>query len=452
MGREFSYEVLAPIAQKTDMEVQTALSRLTDAELVFCRGTPPQATFLFKHALVRDVPYGSLLRGQRQQLHGRIADVLAEHFPTTVEAEPEVMAHHYREAGMADAASTYFERAGDRAAARSAYIEATAHFRAAIEEADRLSQKDERIRRALTLLLKLGPAIAVTIGDWKPEVEAVYRRAYDLGREVGDWPQLFRATWGLWLCAHRTDNKRSRKWTKELTSVAQRLGDESLLLEAQHCRWGDEYYGGTVPQLLETTEEGIRRYDAKRHAQLAEAFAGHDPGVCALAIHATGLALRGLPDQARRVVERALLLAGSLSHQPSNAWGHATAGWPFMIIRDRHGGERMGARTVALAEKFDLPMIRWWGQYVMGWGKAQGLTLSEGLALMEEAFPRRVTEGLYKFFGTTLAEARFDAGRVTDALALVDHAVNTGEGPGSGLYVPEVHRFRGVFLRSLEYP
>ena len=159
IGREFSYEVLAPIAQKTDMEVQTALSRLTDAELVFCRGTPPQATFLFKHALVRDVAYGSLLRGQRQQLHGRIANVLAEHFPTTVEAEPEVIAHHYREAGMADAASTYFERAGDRAAARSAYIEATAHFRAAIEEADRLPQKDERARRALTLLLKLGPAI-----------------------------------------------------------------------------------------------------------------------------------------------------------------------------------------------------------------------------------------------------------------------------------------------------
>ena len=143
-------------------------------------------------------------------------------------------------------------------------------------------RRDERARRALTLLLKLGPAIAVTIGEWKPEVEAVYRRAHDLGREVGDGPKLFRATWGLWLCASRTDNKQSRKWTEELTSLAQRLGDESLLLEAQHCRWGDEFYGGNVPRLLETSEEGIRRYDAKRHAQLADAFGGHDPGVCAL--------------------------------------------------------------------------------------------------------------------------------------------------------------------------
>ena len=185
---------------------------------------------------------------------GALPTCWLEHFSTTVEAEPEVLAHHYREAGMADAASTHFERAGDRAAARFAYIEATAHFRAAIEETDRLPQRDERARRVLTLLLKLGPAIAV-FGDWKPEVEAIYRRAHDLGREVGDGPQLFWATWGLWLCTSRKDNKQSRKWTEELTSLAERLGDESLLLEAQHCRWGDEIFGGNVPRTVEAAEE-----------------------------------------------------------------------------------------------------------------------------------------------------------------------------------------------------
>jgi class 3 adenylate cyclase/predicted ATPase len=452
IGREFSYEVLAPIAQKTDMELQTALSRLTDAELVFCRGTPPQATFLFKHALVRDVAYGSLLRGQRQQLHGRIADVLAEYFPITVEAEPEVIAHHCREAGMADAASTYFERAGDRAAARSAYIEATAHFRAAIEQADRLPQTDERGRRALTLLLRLGPAIAVTIGEWRPEVEAVYRRARDLGREVDYGPKLFRATWGLWLCTSRRDNKQSRKWTEELTSLAQRLDDDSLLLEAQHCRWGDEFFGGNVPRILETTEEGIRRYDAKRHAHLADAFGGHDPGVCALGIHSLGLALRGFPDQGRRTLEKAFGHAEFLSHPTSIGWVHRQGGFIFMILRDCYGGERMGERLVALAEKFDLPYFRWLGQYFMGWAKARGLALSEGLALMEEAFLPTLNEVLYKFLAAALAEARFDAGRVTDALALVDHALDTGEGPASGLYVSEIHRLRGVFLRSLGSP
>jgi len=378
IGREHSHALLALVTRKPDAELEAALDRLVAAGLLFRQGLPPHATYLFKHALVRDVAYGSLLRDQRQQLHGRIADVLAEHFPTTVEAEPEVLALHYREAGMADAASTYYERAGDRAAARSAYIEATAHFRAAIEEADRLSQKDERTRRALTLLLKLGPAIAVTIGEWKPEVEAVYRRAYDLGREVGDGPQLFWATWGLWYCTSRRDNKQSRKWTEELTSLAQRLGDESLLLEAQHCRWGDEVFGGDVPQLLEASEEGIRRYDPKRHAQLTAALGGHDPGVCAHTSHALGLSLRGLPDQARRTVERALLLAESLPHPPSIAFAYKWAGSCLMIACDRHGCERIGARCLALLEKFDLPVFRWNGRYWMGWAKAQGLTLSVG--------------------------------------------------------------------------
>src|SRR4029077_15917897 len=232
--------------------------------------------------------------------------------------------------GMVDAASTYFERAGDRAAARSAYIEATAHFRAALEQADRLPQKDERGRRALTLLLKLGPSIALTIGEWKPEVEAVYRRARDLGREVDDGPKLFRATWGLWLCTSRTDNKQSRKWTEEPTSLAQQLDDDSLLLEAQHCRWGDEFFGGNVPRLLETTEAGIRHYDATRHAQLGEDFGGHDPGACALGAHSVGLALRGFPDQARSTLEKAFGLAEFLSHPPSIGWAHRHGGVTFM--------------------------------------------------------------------------------------------------------------------------
>ena len=455
IGREFSYEVLAPIAQKTDMEVQTALSRLTAAELVFCRGTPPQATYLFKHALVRDVAYGSLLRGQRQHLHGRIADVLAEHFPMSVEAQPEVMAHHYRVAGMAAAASTYFERAGDRAAARSAYIEAAAHFRAAIEQADRLPQKDERARRALTLLLKLGPAIASTFGESKPEVEAVYHRARDLGREVGDGPNLFRATWGLWIYANRKGDGQSRKWTDELTSLAEQLADDDLLLEAQHCRWGDEFWGGDVPRILEATGEGIRRYDPKRHSHLGDAFGGHDPGVCALGCRAVALWLHGFADQAQRAAEETLALAETLSHPPSMAFAQRVSAIGFMVARDRIRCVAVVQGMAAVAEKFDLPIFGWFGRYFMGWAKAQGPTLLDGLAMMEEAFPFIASAHGYagtKLHGYHLAEARFEAGRVADALALVDHSLSAGEGSTRGLYASEIHRLQGLFLGNLRFP
>jgi hypothetical protein len=132
------------------------------------------------------------------------------------------------------------------------------------------------------------------------------------------------------------------------------------------------------------------------------------------------------------------VLARSLSHPPSIALGHATAGRTLVLVRDRQSCERAGARTVALAEKFDLPYFRWCGRYLMGWAKAQRLTLSEGLASMEEAFPHIGNEQQYKSFGAALAELGFDAGRVTDALALVDRAVNAGEGAARGLCVAEI--------------
>src|SRR5262249_10530273 len=180
--------------------------------------------------------------------------------------------------------------------------------------------------------------------------------------------------------------------------------------ESQHCRWGDEFLSGNVLQLLENSEEGIRRYDTKRHAQLADAFAGHDPGVCALACHAMGFALRGLADQARRAVDKALALAEFLSHPPSIGFAHRFAGQVSLIARDRDGCERMGERLVELAEKFDLPFFGWYGRYFVGWERAQGLTSSEGLALMEEAFPLIVNDQIYKFLGAALADAWFDAG------------------------------------------
>jgi predicted ATPase len=165
-----------------------------------------------------------------------------------------------------------------------------------------------------------------------------------------------------------------------------------------------------------------------------------------------GLSLRGLPDQARRAVEKSSALAEFLSHPPSIGFAHRIAGLVSLLARDRDGCERMGERLVELAEKFDLPFFGWYGRYFMGWTRAQGLTSSEGLALMEEAFPLIVNDQIYKLLGAALADARFDAGGVTDALALVDHAVNTGEGPASGLFVPEVHRLRGVLLKSLGFP
>jgi predicted ATPase len=238
IGREFSYEVLAPIAQKTDMEVQTALSRLTDAELVFCRGTPPQATFLFKHALVRDVAYGSLLRGQRQQLHGRIASILEAQFPDVVESRPELLGHHFSQGGFEEKAIVYWTLAGERAVKRDANAEAIRHFGRALELLEGPPETAERRKAELRILAKLGPALQAARGFAAPEVETTYLRARELCEQLGEPHELFQALWGLWLnSVGRERWNMARPIADELLTVAQRLDDRALLLEAHHAMW-----------------------------------------------------------------------------------------------------------------------------------------------------------------------------------------------------------------------
>src|SRR5262245_34161224 len=123
LGRQFSYALLRSVAQLDETALQHALGRLVHAELLYQRGVPPQATYLFKHALIQDAAYQSLLKGTRQQYHQHIAQVLAEHFPETAETQPELLAHHYTEAGLTAQALPYWQRAGQRALGRSANLE-----------------------------------------------------------------------------------------------------------------------------------------------------------------------------------------------------------------------------------------------------------------------------------------------------------------------------------------
>jgi predicted ATPase len=146
IGREFSYELLTLVAQKSEEEVASSLARLTDAGLVFCRGTPPRATFLFKHALVRDAAYGTLLRGSRQALHARIAGTLEERWPEIVDAQPELLAHHFTEAVSNERALQYWQRAGERALRNAAYQESIAHLEKALAVAEKLAERSDAAR------------------------------------------------------------------------------------------------------------------------------------------------------------------------------------------------------------------------------------------------------------------------------------------------------------------
>src|SRR5690349_11518831 len=201
IGRDFSHELLAAAAPLAEPELQEALRRLVEAGLVFQRGMPPTAEYLFKHAMVQDTAYSTLLRGPRQVLHRRIVEALEQRFPDFIETRPEILAHHYGEAAIADKAISYWHRAGKLSVAKSAVSEATAQLRQGLNLLDRLPETRERKQLELDIHVTLIQALMAGKGSADPEVAAVLQRANRLVTETGavGTPLHFSVLYGLWV-------------------------------------------------------------------------------------------------------------------------------------------------------------------------------------------------------------------------------------------------------------
>jgi len=197
LGREFPYELLAAIAPQDDHALQEGLAQLVEAELLYQRGRPPRARYMFKHALIQDAAYASLLKSTRQQVHQQIAQVLEAQFPALVETQPELVAQHCTAAGGTEQAVVYWQRACQHASDRSAYLEAISHCTTGIELLTTLPETPERTQRALTLHIALGAALQMTKGQAAPEVEHAYTQARALCQQVGETPQLVQVLFGL---------------------------------------------------------------------------------------------------------------------------------------------------------------------------------------------------------------------------------------------------------------
>ena len=238
IGRQFAYDVLSTVSQLDAATLQRELGRLVEAEIVYQRGVPPQATYTFKHALIQDAAYESLLKRTRQQYHQRIAQVLEAQFPDTALLQPELVAHHYTEAGLSAQAVRYWQQAGQRAVERSAYAEAITHLSKGLEVLKTLADTPEHLQQELDLQLALGPVLVVIRGPASPAVEQAYARAQELCQQVGETPQHFPVLWGLWrFYNNRAEYQRARALGERLLSLAQQVHDAALLLEAHHALW-----------------------------------------------------------------------------------------------------------------------------------------------------------------------------------------------------------------------
>jgi class 3 adenylate cyclase/predicted ATPase len=453
IGREFSYELLSPVAERSDDELRGALGRLTDAGLVFQRGTPPEATFLFKHALVRDAAYSTLLRSRRQQLHGRIAAALEGEFPDIVAAHPEVLARHCTEASLHDKAIGYWSRAGDQAVQRASNREAIEHLRRALSLNEEQPETVERSHRELAILSQLGPALMSVYGWPAPEVGTAFERAREVARKLESSVDLAPPLVGLWLFhIGRGQLVRAEEISHELFKIARDCNDDDILLQAHHTAWPTGWIRGKLADAVAHIDAGMDLYDEVRYARHRFVYMGHDPAVCALSVGATVHWALGQAGRGMRLERDARKLAQRLQHPPSLALGLSFVGEAQVARRDVAAAMATAQELLVLCDEHRLPQPRATALMFFGWALAHRGDVAEGIHHLKEGLGIWHRLGARVYLARAiclLAEAYLQGGRYADGVKQVDLALATAVEIGDEGYIPKMHIVRASLLTHL---
>ena len=455
IGREFSHTLLVAIVGKPEADLQAALDRLITAGLLFRQGEPPNASYLFKHALVQDAAYGTLLRSHRQQLHGRIATTLEREFPESMEIQPEILARHCAEARLDEKAVKYWRTAGEQAVRRASNREAIGHFRQALALNENEPPGIARSRIELAILSQLGPALMSVHGWSAPEVGAAFERAEELARELESSVDLAPPLAGLWLFhTARGQFSRADGITNELFNVARTLDDPDVLLQAHHCAWPVRWFRGNFKDATVHIDAGMDLYDEVRHAKQRFLYLGHDPAVCALSINAILQWLLGHPTLGMQLERDAINLARRLQHVPSLA--HAL--WFVCQARVLRGDAAAVIDTakelLTLSEDHGLPQTRAVALIYQGWAMGQSKDAAEGIRCVEDgltAWNRIGTRSNLCLSICLLAETYLAGGRHEEALEQANLALATSSELGDQWCVPLVHLIRARLLQQNPY-
>jgi predicted ATPase len=448
IGREFDHSLLAEVSPIAGQELDDALGRLVGSELVFRRGSPPDATYTFKHALVQDAAYESLLKSRRRKIHADIAGALRNQFPMLEVNEPELLAHHYSQAGLADLAIAYWEKAGNRALERSANVEAVRHFRAALVLLDALPP-EVRLAEELTLQIGLGSALTSVKGYSAPASGAAYQRARELCLELGDRKHLFPVMYGLWsydLVAGR--HEQARRTASEFMKLAEEQGEPGPLLAAHSALGTTLTFMGFWSDAHQSLEKCIAFYDLPRDALLKLEYA-EDPCVQALVMNSICVWNLGYPERAIESMNQAARLAEQLQH--ANSTGYAMTFVPILHswLGDSKAALLTSEASIALCGERDLAMWASFARPCRGWALARlgkidvGLAeISAGIKLYRETGGSAFTTGMQAL----LADACRMAARYDDALSAVEEGLRFVVDRSEGFRKAELLRLKGLVL------
>ena len=464
IGRQFSYGLLAAVS-KTTASVDTRalrhnLARLVDAGLLFVEHDARGETYTFKHALIQDAAYGSLLRTTRLQYHRHIAQALTGHFPATVETAPELLAHHYTQASMMAEAVPCWLDAGQRALRASADPEAIAHLTTGLDLLADLPAGPERAGVELQFRLTLGPAYMAIRGYAAPEVEACYQRARELRRELGDTlddtSQGVPALHGLWT-NHivRAQHTSAIALGEQVLQLGAATNDDGLLLQGNMEVGWSHFFLGELEQAREHLERVLALYDPERHSSHAFTY-GDDPATSARSNLAQALWLLGYVDQSLRCSEVNLVILRSVINHPySVAFGLDLAAVVRQYRSDAPATRALVDEALALSEAHGLVFIDAMASILKGWALAQEGDLAEGTAQMRHGLAAQLATGAElarPYWLCLITEACLESGAALEGLALLDEAEAAVQQTNERYWEAEIHRLRGQLLLAASDP
>jgi class 3 adenylate cyclase/predicted ATPase len=451
IGREFSYVLLRAVSRIPEYELQSALSRLVASELVFQRGTPPDAVYTFKHTLVQDATHGSLLRATRQQLHAEIAEALETLSPERIESQPEVWAQHYAEAGLAEKSAAFWGKAGRRSASRSAMAEAAAQFQKGLGQLALLPDTPERQRQELEYYSALGAVLQTVKGNAAPQTGQVFARARELWEQLGSPSEfLYVPQAQSRYHAQRGELDLALRLDEDLLALSRQRNDAGGLVLGHLSSGANLRIVGRFAQCRWHLEQVLTLYDATSHRSLIFQ-AGIHPHVMSQANLGNVLFCLGFPDQALVYGEAAIDEARRLAHPPSLAVSLVYGTRLASLIGNNSVLSAWANQLVAMTTEQGFPQWRAQGAIYCGWVKVKNGDMAEGLALLRSSsieYRATGTESLMPHYLSLQASACGIAGQVVEASILLDDALKIVERTGERWFLGELYRHKGQLLQQ----
>jgi class 3 adenylate cyclase len=449
IGREFNYDLLQAVSTLNEEALQQGLRQLVESELVFQSGVPPQARYLFKHALVQDTAYQSLLKSRRQQLHQQVAQVLTEQFSEIIATQPELVAHHYTEAGLMARAIPYWQQAGQRAIQRSANEEAVTHLTTGLTLLNLLPETSDRDRQELTLRSALGSALVATKGQGAAEVRKTYDEAREVAQRIGEAPQLFSVLFGLGAYyIQQEEMKITNDLGEECLALAEKQQDPLLIVAAFRQLITVSFWSGNPQLTHEYCERALRvPYDPRHDRSLALA-SGFDPLASCRGQGAWALWYLGSPDQALQRSQLMVTLARELAHPYTLAYALDLASWTHWYRREGQAAYSLADEAITLSTAHDFPHWLAMGLWMRGQALIEQGREEEGVQQLQHGIEAyHATGARIGTRGCGLAELARGYGRrgqseeglrmITEALAELNQVRH---------YEAEMYRIKGELL------